>query len=1714
MKCTRFVFSFILCLSVFIPIFLSAQNSQEARDFIAKAEEYKTAEDYANFVLSLDSAILAESGIQDPDTLFLARTTDESAQYYEAFGLYSPAVGYFEYAMRLYRKAGEHLKAREMLQQLTRLHNAIKTNDEEVEFSEFRSPATTMVYFRIDSIVMQKNDSVWVVLSSGSNDGIFNGSKGDAKGVFSTDYKERGDLSLGKAEVLEVYPNDALVLINLMALDKPETMVYKGDMITLPAMIRQSEKPSIFYELALLNIDFLDVYSEPLYFPRHLFYYDGEAIEDVLLSIMKDDILETVEMIKPQLADNPQWQYISQSGRFNGLSMVEAMEQSGPDDIRAFLYFIQCFPGKYMGQTWKINETYATWIINDCPISNRELKQLLLEIPDKDGFKDLANRYREDIYEGEFHYDWIEEAENLCDIGKYEEAGKLIEVLSDLALELNDSTLQAWVQYNQGYLESDKQNYEKAIKHYSTAVDLFKELNILNGQFYSLHNIANIHNNRGEYQVSFAIFEESLSLKLKTLESNKSSHLKESIGRTYEGLAISLYYLSRYSESTDNFENGIKYFRDANTLKGVDGEAGLLGWLGTIHQTLSNYDSALNCYEHQQTLYQELGNLDGEADAIDNLAYTNSLKGNTKKANEQYQKAFEIKINSDDKAGAGFSMSNIGQTYWTLGEYDKAIESHYKAIELREMASDRKGQAYSWSKLGDLYKESGDPKKALEAFNTSITLYEEIGDKKAIAEIYNNLGGTYLNGKDYFSAIDYYKKAISIYENIESRIDLASTLTDLGYAYYNVKQYDTAINYFLNSLNVQKEIDDKSGQFYNYINLGSIEQNNNFNFTGAENYFNQALTIAKEIDSKSLIAYSHKIFGYLQSARGRMNEALDEHKKALLLYSEIEETGSFAEIKIDLGYDLTLIGSFVDAENNFNEAHEIGKVINNRDLISQALNGIGQLKRMTGDFSTSLDYINQSLMVSKEVDNPWNMSSIYLNFGNTFNAMGDYKTAIHYYHLTDSIYRALGNEYSRATPINNIGTIYYWQKDYEQAMTQFKMAHEIIDFPGNNSGFMSLLKVNIGEIHFEYGEYAQAEKWIEKGLQIAREGNIEPRIASTLLTKGKLYSKLKRYQESESCYNKAGRIIEKSGHKEALIELNFYYGKLYFETEKYQLAIEKLKQATEVSKNIGSDKFIWGSLYYLSLSQEYLGKTENSIESLKEAVNVLELISTKMTGGEEAKKTFEQDKLRLNVYEKIIELLIRENRVEEAMDYLNRANNDNIKMKFGNMEVQFADNSKNEALQTEKTLKTKLDQLNEELTKEKSKPEDQQSAALIKKLEDIQTVTEKEYMSFINTTVSEHPELMNYFSSSVNPKEFRAAKRNIPENMATLLYLIGQDKLYIFVATNDSVYARVVDIDSQEFENDIHDLHTLISRPSFNKSDAIELRGTKTLEFSSELPDNKAAFNLVSEKLYNILIGPVFNEIASKEKLVIIPNGMLYYIPFQVLGYNNPDGSRIYLIEDYEIIYTNKLSFGYVADETDQFNIVALGNADNSLPFAETEVNEIKKIYPEAQVYVRDEATRDKVINIPEDYNILHLATHGVLDYNNFENSYLVLASDPQANDDGRLMIEDIYQINNLDLYNIVTLSACETAVSFEMLEGWPVTTASAFLDLGVGTVIASLWNVDDAATNILMTKFYENLKSMNKLSALTQAQLELVNHPKYNHPFYWAPFLFIGDWR
>jgi CHAT domain-containing protein len=267
--------------------------------------------------------------------------------------------------------------------------------------------------------------------------------------------------------------------------------------------------------------------------------------------------------------------------------------------------------------------------------------------------------------------------------------------------------------------------------------------------------------------------------------------------------------------------------------------------------------------------------------------------------------------------------------------------------------------------------------------------------------------------------------------------------------------------------------------------------------------------------------------------------------------------------------------------------------------------------------------------------------------------------------------------------------------------------------------------------------------------------------------------------------------------------------------------------------------------------------------------------------------------------------------------------------------------------------------------------------------------------------------------------------------------------------------------------------------------------------------------------LYNLLIEPILPEIKDKKGWCIIPNGKLTHIPFHALGTADNQGKFEYLAATKNIFYTNKPGQMFMAwNRRNKQNFAVFGNPDKSLTSAGVEAKEIAKVYQAAKVYTEDSATVDMAKQSLSGMHYVHFATHGVLSYPDFDSSYLVFAPGAGQPNGGRLSLWEIRQLT-IKGCDLVTLSACETAVTYgDGKKGWYISPANAFLLNRVRSVVASLWEVDDNSTGMLMQQFYKHLQTMPKVEALRQAMADVSAIPEFEHPFYWAAFVLYGDWQ
>lgn len=222
-----------------------------------------------------------------------------------------------------------------------------------------------------------------------------------------------------------------------------------------------------------------------------------------------------------------------------------------------------------------------------------------------------------------------------------------------------------------------------------------------------------------------------------------------------------------------------------------------------------------------------------------------------------------------------------------------------------------------------------------------------------------------------------------------------------------------------------------------------------------------------------------------------------------------------------------------------------------------------------------------------------------------------------------------------------------------------------------------------------------------------------------------------------------------------------------------------------------------------------------------------------------------------------------------------------------------------------------------------------------------------------------------------------------------------------------------------------------------------------------------------------------------------------------------------FLVEQYElrilpsasIMEYLKQGYGNNQNSALVFGNPDLNDPELDLPYAQLEAQKIGKLVYGSTVLLRNQATETAAKTLGGRFRYLHFASHGVFDAENPLDSALLLSSD--GKNDGRLTVSELYETRmNADL---ITLSACETALGKITNGDDVVGFTRGFLYAGANSIVSSLWQIDDEATGVLMNQFYRNLAKANKRSALRNAQITMIAS-KQNHPFYWSAFQLTGS--
>lgn len=266
-----------------------------------------------------------------------------------------------------------------------------------------------------------------------------------------------------------------------------------------------------------------------------------------------------------------------------------------------------------------------------------------------------------------------------------------------------------------------------------------------------------------------------------------------------------------------------------------------------------------------------------------------------------------------------------------------------------------------------------------------------------------------------------------------------------------------------------------------------------------------------------------------------------------------------------------------------------------------------------------------------------------------------------------------------------------------------------------------------------------------------------------------------------------------------------------------------------------------------------------------------------------------------------------------------------------------------------------------------------------------------------------------------------------------------------------------------------------------------------------------------AQQLYNWLIRPAEAALTQHhiKQLVFVLDGYLRSLPMAVLH----DGNQ-YLIEKYSLALTPGLQLLSRVRSHQQFRVLAGGitEARQGFPALPAVKSEIAQIQAQLSTQVllnrnfTDAELQHEVADIP--FSVVYLATHGQFS-SKAEETFVLTWND-------HLKVKDLEQLLQQRELNtpleLLVLSACQTAKGNDRAA---LGMAGVAVRSGARSTIATLWSVQDQSTAEFMATFYQKLTQpdISRAEALRQAQLSLLHNPQYQHPYYWAPFVLLGNW-
>ena len=855
---------------------------------------------------------------------------------------------------------------------------------------------------------------------------------------------------------------------------------------------------------------------------------------------------------------------------------------------------------------------------------------------------------------------------------------------------------------------------------------------------------------------------------------------------------------------------------------------------------------------------------------------------------------------------------------------------------------------------------------------------------------------------------------------------------------------------------------------------------------------------------------------------GKFSEALESFEAALLLAHEHGKDSFLLDLSYNRAVILHQLNRFEEGLDQYRYATGLAHKSGNTMMVAGATNGASEILNELGNYSEAVKELHIASQSIEQLDPSGAKSSklnarIHANLGISFFRMGALRNAQEYLQVAVDLLKAQNSGKGVIFAATYLGNVLLNRGRFDESINAYQDVLYYAEIIGDQNAKANAL-CNLGIVYQFEGRQDKALDLLLRALKIHRVGGAHLAVAKDHNSLGLVYANQKQWVAAERSF---GAALEAFGHlkmpeQEALVLSNL--GLIYWKSGQIQKGASYIDESIEIVKTCNCNK-------EKAIIFERKGRVEFSLKNHKEAKNYFQkalLVSKKIDRPEgvwrafaglgDVKKTSGNLKEAVRYYQDSVKTIenLRQNFVEP--EYSEAYLFDKVSV-FNSLIHGFLQlHSKYDALES-------VNRRNLWLSKRNSLKESRLLSARVYPESPLNRRLAAEAPSPFT-----HDRALGYGSGEdrllydwLVPKfvDSRRFQQSIPADVGVVVYFLDTTSLWTFSLTSESLRVTQIPLSRKVMEQKVHELRTSFSHPHDTLFDS--------------------AFYL-----FDLLIKPLPPDIARKSALYIVPDDILWSIPFAALAEKTQNGYR-YLIQDRAITMANALKELPSFDDEHFFQskpkVVAFGNPRGYLQASGKEAEFAKRLDPNAKVFVGSAASEANFRRYAPKADILIISSHAKRPSLRGEAFIELFPSDPH---DGVLTSAEVAGLD-MSGVKLLVLSGCETGLGHAEDRSSFLSLVDSFLLGGARSVLGTLWEVNDETTFNFIRSFLEHYKdSNNQQNALRYAQNSFIsrsiNDPiikssdaitrgrvkivpisgqttvystnELTHPYFWAPFV------